>query len=89
MNATSPDKSRIDQLTHVVTIEMNSGGVHGYERRNILMASIGALDDIVGPVVVVVAGTSLEKNNNSIIKMSNIICHFSDTKHMFLLKTII
>ena len=59
VNATSPDKSRIDQLTHVVTIQMNSGGVHGYERRNILMASVGALDDVVGPVVIMVTGATL------------------------------
>ena len=65
MNAPSPDEARVDQLAHVVAIKMDGGGVHGNERRHILVTTVGALDDVVGPIVIVVTSTTLE---NSILE---------------------
>ena len=87
MNATSPDKAWVDQLAHVVAVQMDRGGVHGDQRRDVLVTTVGTLDDIVGPIVIMVASTTLEhrflvriKNFFSISTklIDKTICHFFD-----------
>ena len=54
-----PDEARVDQLAHVVPVEVDRGGVHRDEGRHVEVAALRTLDDVVGPVVVVIAGTAL------------------------------
>ena len=74
VNATSPDKAGVDQLAHVVTIQMDRGGVHGDQRRDVLVSTVGALDDVVGPIVIMVASTTLKCN--ILVWMKRISHHF-------------
>ena len=55
------DEAGVDQLAHVVPVEVDGGGVHGDEGRDVQVAALGALDDVVGPVVVVIARTALRR----------------------------
>ena len=60
-DAPPPDEAGVDQLTHVVPVEVHRGGVHGDQGRDIEVAPLRALDDVVGPTVVVVASTTLRR----------------------------
>ena len=55
------DETGVNQLAHVVPVEMDGGGVHGDQGRHVQVAALRALDDVVGPVVIVIAGTALRR----------------------------
>ena len=54
-----PDEPGVDQLGHVVPVQVDRRGVHGDQGRDVLVPAVGTLDDIVGPVVIVVTGATL------------------------------
>ena len=58
-DAAAADEARVDELGHVVAVEVDGGGVHGDEGRHVLVPAVRTLDDIVAPVVVVVARAAL------------------------------
>ena len=41
-----PDEAGVDQLAHVVPVEVDRGGVHGDEGRDVLVTPLRALDDV-------------------------------------------
>ena len=61
MDPPPPDEPGVDELAHVVPVQVDRGGVHGDQGRDVLVTAVRALDDVVGPVVVVVTGATLEK----------------------------
>ena len=59
MDPPPPDEPGVDQLGHVVPVQVDRRGVHGDQGRDVLVPAVGTLDDIVGPVVIVVTGATL------------------------------
>ena len=68
MDPPPPDEPGVDQLGHVVPVQVDRRGVHGDQGRDVLVPAVGTLDDIVGPVVIVVTGATLV--NIFIIRLS-------------------
>ena len=46
MDPPPPDEPGVDQLTHVVPVQVDRCGVHGDEGRDVLVTPLRTLDDV-------------------------------------------